>query len=286
MVVSTLALKAFRVWQCGRSRSKLSNMDLSMMLPKTFTLAIGLVLSLLGVASCAEPDPLKALEQGETGRVVRIIDGDALVLDTGLTVRLAGIEAPAPERRNRKGAPYAEEAARLLEDLSLGRKVRLIYPGITRDRYDRALAYVVTEDNLGPTLWLNQEMLRRGGARVRLYPDTSRLGELLLASERQARETEIGLWALSSYKIRPAHYLPEDARGFYIVTGTPGTSRPSANERAACTRSLTGTRLNLDIGQAAISFCQKEAPRTPIRIRGYIRDGHMELTHPLNAEAL
>ena len=42
--------------------------------------------------------PFDGLPKGEAGRVVRIIDGDALVLDTGLVVRLAGIEAPTPER--------------------------------------------------------------------------------------------------------------------------------------------------------------------------------------------
>ncbi|MEL7481508.1 MAG: hypothetical protein AAGJ29_08095, partial [Pseudomonadota bacterium] len=53
--------------------------------------------------------------KGEVGRVVRVIDGDALVLDTGLVVRLAGIEAPSPERRGRRGQPYADTSARVLE---------------------------------------------------------------------------------------------------------------------------------------------------------------------------
>ena len=42
-----------------------------------------LLLCLSLVAACAKPHPLDALEPGEHGRVVRIIDGDALVLDTG-----------------------------------------------------------------------------------------------------------------------------------------------------------------------------------------------------------
>jgi len=39
--------------------------------------------------------PLAGTQPGEHGRVVRVIDGDALVLDTGQSVRLVGIEAPA-----------------------------------------------------------------------------------------------------------------------------------------------------------------------------------------------
>ena len=80
-------------------------------------LAFFLSLGAIMFAGCRQSDPLDTLAQGETGRVVRIIDGDALVLDTGLSVRLVGLEAPAPERYNRAGEPYADASARLLEDL-------------------------------------------------------------------------------------------------------------------------------------------------------------------------
>ena len=57
----------------------------------------------------------------------------------------------------------------MLEDMALGREVQLFYSGLTRDRYDRALAQLRTTDALGPDLRLNAEMLRRGGARLRIY---------------------------------------------------------------------------------------------------------------------
>ena len=236
--------------------------------------------------SCSAPEPLATLEQGETGRVVRIIDGDALVLDTGLRVRLVGVEAPAPKRRNREGEPYADTSSRLLEDLSLGRQVRLIYPGITRDRYDRALAYVVTNDALGPKLWLNQEILRRGGARARLYPDTAALGEHLLAAEQYARTAQVGLWELSAYTVLPARDMAADARGFYIVTGTLGAKQPAKREGTRCVRRLVDADLALDIQNGAGALCQETTTPTPARFRGYVRDGRMEITHSLNVEML
>ena len=119
---------------------------------------------LLSLAACAPSSPFPDMEPGETGRVVRVIDGDALVLDTGQTVRLVSIEAPAMYPRGSGPAPHAGESAHMLEDLALGRRVRLFYPGITRDRYDRALAHVITIDGIGPTIWLNRVMLERGGA--------------------------------------------------------------------------------------------------------------------------
>lgn len=244
------------------------------------------VLLLGALTACDAPEPLASLPQGETGRVVRVIDGDALVLDTGLTVRLSGIEAPAPARRNREGEPYADTSTRLLEDLVMGRQVRLIYPGITRDRYDRALAYVETDDNLGPRLWLNLELVTRGAARARLYPDTARLGNLLLAAEDTARRDQTGLWRLEAYQVHPAETLGADARGFYLVSGVPGTLETPAPEDAICARRLVGADLVIDIEAGASAFCHADLARQPYRFRGYVREGRMELTHALNAELL
>lgn len=242
--------------------------------------AAGLILS-----ACAEDEPLSKLPQGETGRVVRIIDGDALVLDTGLTVRLAGIEAPAPKRRNRIGEPYAEEAARLLENYAMGRRVRLIYPGITRDRYDRALAYVETIDALGPKVWLNWEMARQGGARVRIYPDTSALAELLLEAERLARVEAAGLWAESDYRIMQAEALLAGERGFKLVrvAGLNAVSAPDT-ARFDCTLTSYSSDLRIDVRRAAAGICA--APPEAALVRGYFRDGRLELTHPLNLETI
>ena len=244
-----------------------------------FIAAVGILIS-----ACAERDPLSTLPQGENGRVVRIIDGDALVLDTGLTVRLVGVEAPAPARRNREGQPYAEESARLLEDLSLGRRVKLIYPGITRDRYDRALAYVVTDDALGPKLWLNMEILRRGGARARFYPDTSALGQHLLAAEQQARATEEGLWALSAYDIAPAAAFRDAAQGFHIMTGRLASPQPSSTSRAVCSRQLSGTSIFADIQAGAERYCRHQDSEPLVQLRGYFKDGRIEITHTLNLQ--
>jgi len=250
------------------------------------TVTLSLTLMFWALASCTEPDPLDELVRGETGRVVRIIDGDALVLDTGLTVRLVGIEAPAPKRRNRTGQPYADKATRLLEDLSMGRQVRLFYPGITRDRYDRALAYVRTDDQLGEEIWLNHEMLVRGAARARLYPDTARQGERLLAVGAIARKAKHGLWALSEYDVRPARELTPNARGFMIVTATPIAKRAPTDGRALCIRALQNADLILAVQPGAQALCKGTAYDRPYRFRGYVRDGIMEITHMLNAEPL
>lgn len=247
------------------------------------------IIFLLGLISCAEPSPLSTLEEGEYGRVVRVRDGDTLVLDTGLAVRLAGIEAPSFGRDGAEDAVYAKESARMLEDMAQGREVRLFYPGLTRDRYDRALAYVLADDALGPELWLNHEMVRRGGVRVRIYPDTARLGEALLEAEKAARLEKAGLWRKRVYHIRSArnhadNYAEGHIPGFEILKGELGDEVHALRPRAVCARELDAGAVILDIMTSAASLCDEGAGE--VIVRGYLREGRMELVHPLNFERM
>ena len=95
----------------------------------------------------------------------------------------------------------------------------LTLAGLTRDRYDRALAHVVKTDALGPDLRLNREIVARGGARVRVYPDTSIANAPLLAAEREARAANIGLWGTGAYRIPQATHLPQAFERFQLVEG-------------------------------------------------------------------
>lgn len=240
-------------------------------------------LSLL--AACAKPHPLDTLEPGEHGRVVRILDGDALVLDTGQSVRLAGIEAPARPYKERTGEPFQAEARRMLEDMALGREVQLFYAGLTRDRYDRALAQVRTTDALGPDLWLNAEMLRRGGARMRIYPDTAGGSEDFPSLEAEARNDRRGLWAKQAYRVAEASALPEGFERFQLVRGTITAMEGVDAFGTSCALSLRASPLTLEIANAAAAYCQL-AEGTPVLARGYVREGRMEVNHALNLQVL
>ena len=246
-----------------------------------FLLAVWLV-------GCADPSPLPGMEAGETGRVVRVIDGDALALNTGQSVRLVGIEAPALRPRGRDPDAYAVEAQRTLEDMVMGREVALYYPGLTRDRYDRALAHMITTDGAGPELWLNMELIERGAARVRFYPDTAAYAQELLAAEAIARADKTGLWAKAAYRINPAARLPEDTRSFVLVTAKLGARQAPSGKYAdnqTCQRALQGAALVLEVRKDAASVC--DLPEgTFLRLRGWVSEGRMDLTLPLHAEAL
>ncbi|MEL6285521.1 MAG: thermonuclease family protein [Pseudomonadota bacterium] len=249
------------------------------------------ILAAIALAGCGAPDPIDTLVLGERGRVVRIIDGDALVLDTGQSVRLVAIEAPAPPWRDRTGQPFADEAARILEDLSLGRAVRLYYAGLSRDRYDRALAHVVTDDSLGPKLWINRELVARGAARVRVYPDTARGADGFIALEAQARGAAEGLWDLPAYKIAPASDLDGSERGFMLVEGiladpewgaSPGEDQDQRRGGPPlCTRRLLASNVSIEVAMSAGDVCDL-TPGARVIARGYVRANRIDVTHRLN----
>lgn len=254
---------------------------------KVGQLAFALCLHWLLVA-CGEPSPLPDMEPGESGRVVRVIDGDALALNTGQSVRLIGIEAPALRPRGREPDSFAVESQRILEDMALGREVQLYYSGMTRDRYDRALAHVVTTDGAGPKLWLNMELVARGAARVRFYPDTAIREADFLTAERESRAAERGLWKTVSYRIADASRINKDVRGFMLLEATLSGAVGRQTEPSrdiACVRELKNATLRVEVRKEARDFCEA-ADGSAYRLRGWLSNGRLDLTVATHAERL
>ncbi len=107
------------------------------------------------------------------GKVVRVVDGDTLVVEIGHEserVRLLGIDTPERARSGAVEDCGADAATRSLEQVAApGARVRLVTDpktGDVRDRYDRLLAFAVID---GRDLGLLQ--VRRGWARVYAYRD-------------------------------------------------------------------------------------------------------------------
>src|SRR3954471_10719714 len=87
------------------------------------------------------------LRSAPGGVVVQVTDGDTVVLDTGLVVRLIGTQAPKLPlgREGYPTWPKAEESKAALEAMVLNKTVRLGYGGEEVDRYERALAHVFVD---------------------------------------------------------------------------------------------------------------------------------------------
>ena len=139
-------------------------------------------------------------ESGEKGVAVQIIDGDSFIMDNGLIVRLAQIEAP----RIIIGDDAGEKSRKFLQDLVLNQKITLKYGGLKRDRMGRALAQVFIQKPNQEPIWVNIEALRTGHARIHTYKDNrANIIDFWLA-ERAARRNELGLWLNPKYQARYA----------------------------------------------------------------------------------
>jgi endonuclease YncB( thermonuclease family) len=79
-------------------------------------------------------------------RVKYVIDGDTVVLDDDVRVRLIGINAPEKKSDSKAAEPFSLEAQLLLQSLVLGKKVRVIRGIEPFDKYRRSLAYLELED--------------------------------------------------------------------------------------------------------------------------------------------
>ena len=164
------------------------------------------------------------LASGEVGKVSSVLDGDTLYLEGGLKVRLSAMQAPKLPlgRKGFKAWPLGQDARAALGVLTKGQIVGLYYGGERRDRYERALAQVYTLKADGkPDLWVQEEMVRLGMARVYTWPDTFQDSQKLYQAERAARAGGRGIWSHSYYNIRSPepNMLAQDVDSFQLVEG-------------------------------------------------------------------
>lgn len=230
----------------------------------------------ISLTACA-PSLTDQWTKGETGTVVRIIDGDTLVLDGGQVVRLVSIEAPRTASRDRPEDPYGEQSRELLTQLALGREVQLYYPGLTEDRYERALAQVTLKTESGEMIWLNEEMVARGGAWVRIFSDTGAGSEALWEAETAARQIGTGVWA--SLTPSDADTVRAADGAFHLLNAQ--LSDPTFDEEdRECRYHLgdTGVTASYDSPNGNCQAFDTE----PRELRGWARNGIIYLNSPEN----
>ena len=234
------------------------------------------------------------------GVVTQVTDGDTVVLDSGLVVRMIGTQAPKLPlgREGFATWPLAPEAKAALEAIALGRSVTLGYGGEEVDRYERALAQVFVESGAAEPVWAQAQMVRNGLARVYSFPDNRQCLAQLYAAEAQARVERLGIWANPYYSVRAADRpdeLLQRAGQYELVEG-----RVLLADRS-------GSRVYLNFGrhwkedftvviEAAALKLFSGAGLDPltldgalVRVRGWVdnRDGpRIEVTHPEQIEVL
>jgi endonuclease YncB( thermonuclease family) len=234
---------------------------------------------LIGATAAAACSPQADLSPGEHGRIARVTDGDVLGLDTGLKIRLAEIEAPAPGYDGRADQPFAAEARVALVSAAMGRSAKLFYGGLQRDSYGRAIAHVIASDETGADVWLNGYLARQGAARIRTYPDNARRARKLLALEAEARTAKRGLWTLDHWRIRRVDDLASPPN--FLILEANCLEAESQGPEAHAVITSTGVRLTglAKLGKPDIPL--REGATLRLRGRLDTREGEpkLRLTH-------
>jgi len=215
------------------------------------------------------------LEAVGAGKISAIVDGRSFLLDDGRAVRLPGIEVPLPPVAGETG-PRAEAGNAAREALASmvagevvaggGARIRSLQPhsGATHQGIQRSAAH---------------ELLAKGFARV-----SSEAGECavdLLAGERPARESKLGLWAEPYYAIVGAERFTDllAERGhFTVVEGkvlsvreSGGTIYMNFGRRWSEALTVTISKRN-ERNFAAAGLDPKRLENRRVRVRGWIEE--------------
>lgn len=126
--------------------------------------------------------------------VVKVIDGDTLILSDSRHVRLIGVDTPELHHPRKPVQYFAEEARQFTSSQCLGKSVRLEYDFVNKvrkdlDKYRRTLAYVYLKDGR----LLNAEIIKQGyGFCYTRFP-FEKMDDFRMY-EKEAKEAGRGLW--------------------------------------------------------------------------------------------
>lgn len=149
-------------------------------------------------STASQPEPT-APGQRATARVIRVVDGDTIIVrpvrsagdepDAAFRVRYIGVDTPESVKPDSPVECFGKEAAAANKRLVDGRTVELVSDRERYDRFGRTLAFVYVNGK-----FVNAELIRDGFAEtIEIPPNTSKASELA-ALERVAIRTKKGLW--------------------------------------------------------------------------------------------
>lgn len=128
----------------------------------------------------------------QKAKVIKIIDGDSIVLDDGREVRYIGINTPElPNKYNNFATEecFARQAKDTNDALVLNQEVELESDINDKDQYGRLLRYVYSDGVL-----VNEFLVEWGFAKVETSYPEKRYFNLFETAQSQARSQKRGLW--------------------------------------------------------------------------------------------
>ena len=125
--------------------------------------------------------------------VTHVVDGDTIEVEIEgreFRVRYILIDTPETKHPSRPVEPFGPKAAAANKALVEGKTVYLEKDVSDVDQYGRLLRYVYADG-----LLVNEELVRRGLARVATFPPDVKYVDRFLAVQKEAQEAGAGMWA-------------------------------------------------------------------------------------------
>lgn len=118
-------------------------------------------------------------------KVIKVIDGDTIEINTGQIIRYIGMDTPEIETSE----CYATEASEVNKNLVLGKTVKLVKDVSETDKYGRLLRFVYVGD-----IFVDDYLIKNGFAKIMTVPPDVEFKDQFLQSENYAKENKLGLW--------------------------------------------------------------------------------------------
>jgi len=140
-----------------------------------------------------QPTVPEALDEG-TYAVRRVVDGDTLLLENGVRIRLMGADTPETVKPNHPVEPFGSEATRFTKDFLSGGRVFLTFDRQKINRYGRFLAYAWLDESM--ERMLNEELIRVGLATAKTgYRYSQSMKKRFRRAEDEAKSAGRGIWS-------------------------------------------------------------------------------------------
>ena len=228
----------------------------------------------------------------DKARVIRVIDGDTLVVDfqnEDVTVRLLNVDTPETKDPKKPVECLGPEATEFLTDaLPAGTKVTLAFDVEREDRYGRTLAAVYdSQDRL-----INAEVARQGFGIPVTYGKNSKFRPPVDAAYQEAEERQSGLFAEDIECTVPGTVAALEAAAQEAAAEDAGSSAASAAAAAAAVlashaavkKLLEELKAGAKSGSSLIWKTVSEGDRAAFLTRSEtaaerVGDRHKELSH-------
>lgn len=181
-------------------------------------------------------------------RVVNVIDGDTIKIETGETVRYIGIDTPETVHPNKPVQCYGKEASAKNKELVEGKVVTMEKDVSNTDKYGRLLRYIWFDGVL-----INEVLVREGYAQSSTYPPDVKYQDRFIEAQRLAREEEKGLWGSACTATETPPQTTAKPQPISGESNTTGSTTGSVQSNG-------GTTTNSDTG-AFVCNCSKTCPQ-------------------------